>query len=183
MKIIGWVRQGDKTTCGGTVVEGEPSCTSDGIPYTYQGARIACQKNCVIVEGDASSTMHGRPQVLHGMRTSEGCACLSTLNDIDGVGAEYWESIRPIPIRGQSNQLSSAFTPKEEVSYAYDEHFVLRDKITGQPLTGVTWCIQVAGQELCGTTTADGKTGKICGDVPESVTLLYAIQTKIGIRS
>lgn len=44
MEIIGWIRQGDKAACGGTVVEGLKTCTSRGVPYTYQGAQVACQK-------------------------------------------------------------------------------------------------------------------------------------------
>jgi uncharacterized Zn-binding protein involved in type VI secretion len=86
MKIIGWIREGDKATCRGTVAEGLKTCTSHGVPYTYQGARMACRKNCVIVEGFARSTLpNGRSRVIHGMVTSGGCSLYSTLNDVDGV--------------------------------------------------------------------------------------------------
>lgn len=89
MEIIGWVRAQDRAACGGIVVEGDPFVISNGIPYTFQGAKVACRKNCVIAEGYLFSTlMNGRPQVLHGMVTSGGCPLLSTLNDEDGVGNE-----------------------------------------------------------------------------------------------
>jgi len=86
MKIIGWIRKGDKAACGGSVAEGDPLCTGWGLAYAFQGAQIACKKNCSIAEGFGSCTlMNGRVAVLHGMRTSGGCPLLSTLNDLDGV--------------------------------------------------------------------------------------------------
>jgi len=94
MNIIGWIREGDKAACGGKVAEGLNTCTSHGIPYSFQGARMACRKNCVIAEGFSRSTLaNGRSQVIHGMKTSGGCQLNSTLNDIDGVGNESSEAI------------------------------------------------------------------------------------------
>ena len=87
MKIIGWIRQGDKTACGGTVDEGLSIWTSHGRAISFQGARIACRKGCVIADGYQHATLpNGRKMVLHGMVTSGGCPCYSTLNDIHGVG-------------------------------------------------------------------------------------------------
>lgn len=94
MDIIGWLRQGDKAACGGIVAEGDPFVTSMGRPYAFEGAKVACRKNCVIAEGYPFSTlMNGKPQVLHGMMTSGGCPLLSTLNDEDGVGNERGEVV------------------------------------------------------------------------------------------
>ncbi len=94
MKIIGWIRYGDMAACGGTVVEGDQTCISYGRAYTFQGARMACRKNCVIADGFMRSTLtNGRSQVIHGMVTSGGCPVYSTLNDIDGVGNESGGSI------------------------------------------------------------------------------------------
>ena len=73
MNIIGWIREGDKSACGGTVVEGLKTCTGRGVPYSFQGARVACRNNCVIAEGFARSTLaNGRSRVIHGMKTSSG---------------------------------------------------------------------------------------------------------------
>ena len=94
MNIIGWIREGDKAACGGKVVEGLNTCTGRGIPYSFQGARMACRNNCVIVEGFSRATLaNGRSRVIHGMRTSGGCPLHSTLNDIDGVSNESGEAI------------------------------------------------------------------------------------------
>jgi len=89
MRIIGWIREGDKAACGGTVSEGSTEEFSDGIGYSFQGAHIACGGSCVIAEGYPTSTLsNGKAQVLHGQLTSGGCALLSTLNEVDGVANE-----------------------------------------------------------------------------------------------
>lgn len=86
MGILGWIRVGDKATCGGTVIEGLPNCTSHGIPLSYEGAAMACRKNCRIGEAHAAHTLpNGRHQPHHGHRTLPGmCPLISTLNDIEG---------------------------------------------------------------------------------------------------
>ncbi|WP_288407176.1 PAAR domain-containing protein [uncultured Herbaspirillum sp.] len=94
MKIIGWIREGDRAACGAMVVEGDRTCRSHGRAYTFVGARMACPKNCVIAEGFTRSTLtNGRARVIHGMKTSGGCPCLSTLNDIDGVGNSSGDTV------------------------------------------------------------------------------------------
>lgn len=98
MNIIGWIRVGDRATCGSEVIEGLTTCTGYGIPYSFQGAHIACGNNCIIAEGYARSTLpNGRNRVLHGMQTSGGCLLHSTLNDIDGVSNVSEEAIARHP--------------------------------------------------------------------------------------
>lgn len=85
-RIRGWVRVWDQADCGGTVTEGGPCDTSDGIAYTFQGARMSCNMNCTITDGYPSSILsNGAAQVLDGQMTSGGCRLISTLNGIDGV--------------------------------------------------------------------------------------------------
>jgi uncharacterized Zn-binding protein involved in type VI secretion len=95
MQIIGWVREQDRADCGGTVVEGDSFTISDGRPYAFQGARMACKKNCVIAEGYALSTLTNGGRVIHGMKTSGGCPLISTLNGVDGVGNEGGDAVAP----------------------------------------------------------------------------------------
>lgn len=86
MKIIGWIREGDKAACGGLVMEGDPFCNGQGRADAFQGARMACKKNCTIAEGFVGRTLTNRRHaVIHGMQTSGACPLLSTLNDLDGV--------------------------------------------------------------------------------------------------
>lgn len=86
MKIIGWIREGDKAACGSLVAEGDPLSRGQGRDYAFQGAQMACKKKCSIAEGFLGRKLaSGRFSVIHGMRTSGGCPLLSTLNDLDGV--------------------------------------------------------------------------------------------------
>lgn len=89
MQIIGWIRVSDKAACGSAVAEGSSCEFSDGIGYSFQGARMACTKGCVIADGYPDSTLsNGKAQVLHGQLTSGGCPLISTLNGVDGVADE-----------------------------------------------------------------------------------------------
>jgi uncharacterized Zn-binding protein involved in type VI secretion len=84
--IRGFIRISDRASCGGTVAEGSSCEFSDGIGYSFQGARMSCSQNCVIAEGDPSSILsNGKAQVLDGQRTSGGCGLISTLTGVDGV--------------------------------------------------------------------------------------------------
>jgi uncharacterized Zn-binding protein involved in type VI secretion len=88
MDIIGFIRFGDKAACGGMVSEGIATHTRDGKPISFQGARMACKRGCIIAGGWAHITLeNGRNACTHGHLTSGGCPLISTLNEIDGVGA------------------------------------------------------------------------------------------------
>lgn len=153
MKIIGWIRYGDKTACGGTVVEGDQTCTSHGRAYSFQGARIACRKNCVIVEGFPRSTLtNGRAQVIHGMTTSGGCPCYSTLNDIDGVGNEGGETIAEKHFLNADGYWAPVRAPESHED-PYDE----QPHLVAPPIEGVPYYIETMdGRTFSGRTGADG---------------------------
>jgi uncharacterized Zn-binding protein involved in type VI secretion len=71
------------------VAEGSSCEFSDGIGYSFQGARMSCNGSCVISEGYPKSTLsNGNAQVLHGQLTSGGCPLISTLTGVDGVADE-----------------------------------------------------------------------------------------------
>ena len=153
MKIIGWIRYGDKTACGGTVVEGHPTCISHGRAYSFQGARVACRKNCVIVEGFIRSTLpNGRAQVIHGMTTSGGCPCYSTLNDIDGMGNESGETIAEKHFLNADGYWAPVKDPEPHED-PYDE----RPKLVAPPIEGVPYYVETMdGRTFSGRTGADG---------------------------
>lgn len=89
MKIIGWIREGDKAACGGVVAEAHFSCMSYGRALSYEGAAIACRKNChAISRGHRASLPNGREMLIHGDITTGGCPLISTINDIHGIDYE-----------------------------------------------------------------------------------------------
>lgn len=154
MNIIGWIREGDKAACGGTVVEGDLTCTSHGRAYSFQGAHMACRKNCVIAEGFIRSTLtNGRSQVIHGMVTSGGCPLQSTLNDIDGVGNESGEHVPASFVEHQG----------EWVEKKFDEQFFFKDE-NGTILAGIPYTVKLDDELIHGTTDDDGKTERYVTD-------------------
>jgi uncharacterized Zn-binding protein involved in type VI secretion len=160
VKIIGWIRQGDTTACGGKVAEGLNTCTGRGVPYSFQGARIACRKNCVIAEGFSRSTLaNGRSRVIHGMKTSGGCPISSSLNDIDGVGDESGEAIPRGFTQDHNGQwVGNAAGVSSGVLQAYDEQFLLLGG-DGRPLVYTYYTAKLASGELVhGETDEKGKT-------------------------
>ena len=158
MDIVGWIREGDKAACGGTVVEGDQTCKSYGRAYAFQGARMACRKNCVIAEGFGRSTLtNGRSRAIHGMVTSGGCPVYSTLNDIDGVGNESGESIAErhfLNAVGEWTPVKEA-DPQED---SYDE----QPRLIAQPIDGVPYYVKTLdGRTFAGRTGADGQLPRI----------------------
>lgn len=164
MKIIGWIRYGDKTACGGTVIEGDQTCISHGRAYAFQGARVACRKNCVIAHGFPRSTLtNGRAQVIHGMKTSAGCPLQSTLNEIDGVGNSNGEAVPDSFKPGPDGEWIPVYTPLKQEDCDYDQHVILEDQ-EGNPLEGIPYRIfDAQGAIIEGITATDGKTKVIAG--------------------
>jgi uncharacterized Zn-binding protein involved in type VI secretion len=95
MAIIGFIRVGDQTVCGGTIIGGDSSADVFGRALALRGSKVACRKNCVLVEHVQDSTLFGNECVVHGMKTSGGCPCLSTLNGVCGI--EYDRHATPPP--------------------------------------------------------------------------------------
>ncbi|UWE19019.1 PAAR domain-containing protein [Herbaspirillum huttiense] len=166
MKIVGWIRYGDKTACGGTVMQGDPTCISYGKPYAFHGALIACRKKCIIADGYPLSTLtNGRAMAIHGMKSSAGCPIQSTLNNIDGVGVD---DNTEIPLRYVQDDTGEWIGKMNE---GYDQHFVLNDEITGEPLANRHYRMKLDGRVIEGKTDSFGKTEKVFADDPKDVTI------------
>ncbi len=166
MKIIGWIRYGDKAACGGTVVEGEPFVTSHGRPLAPYGARMACRKNCVIAQATPSTTLpSGRGIPHHGHITSGGCPLISTLNDIDGVGNQAGEPIATAFFQNAAGE----WTPKIPDSQ-YDE----KAHVVAEHTEGVPYYIETTdGRVFKGTMPDDGELPRIDTYGRDTYTVLW----------
>jgi uncharacterized Zn-binding protein involved in type VI secretion len=170
MEIIGWIRQDDKAACGGVVVEGDPLFIGDGLPYTFEGARLSCKKNCVIAEGYAFSTLpNGRNQVIHGMKTSSGCPLLSTLNDLFGVGNESGAAVPTAYFHNAAGQWAAVQEPLPG-ALPYDEQIYLR----ALPIEGLPYYLETMdGRRLSGRVGADGLLPRIDTYGEDEYTVLW----------
>lgn len=168
MKIIGWIRLGDRAACGGTVAEGESRSKHNGIPYTFKGARMACRNACVIAEGlDHFVLPNGRPVPHHGHRTSGGCPLQSTTNDICG-----WSNAsgKTVPLRFVRDP-SGEWVPCDHKS-EYDLRFLVKDEKSGNPMPGVRYRVTLdSGVVFEDVTDAGGMTSAIHSANPENATI------------
>jgi uncharacterized Zn-binding protein involved in type VI secretion len=160
MAILGWIRQGDKASCGGTVVEGDQTSVSRGQAHAFQGASLSCRKNCRIAEGHQPAILpNGRCKVTHGMKTSGNCPLVSTLNGIDGVDNESGTASPAAFVPDGKDNWRGIEPPVAEHGQAYDEYFVLMDEKTGAPASNRFYRITpAAGPAIEGYTDADGRT-------------------------
>ncbi|MFC0250765.1 PAAR domain-containing protein [Massilia consociata] len=164
MNIVGWIREGDQAACGGTVAEGEQTFRCDGRAFSFKGAQMSCPQNCVIAEEFAGSILsNSRRRVLHGMKTSAGCPLLSTLNGRDGVRNTPEEVA---PIRFTRNDSGEWVGRTNE---GFDQHFLLTDQQTGEPLRDRHYRLTCNGKTVGGKSDANGMTQKIAADDPLEV--------------
>lgn len=139
-----WIVQGDKTSHGGTVIEGDPTFTTHGKPVAHVGHMVTCPK-CKggpfpIVTGAPDFINNGKAVARHGDKT----ACGATL--IAGQVVSRWSDER-----GASSGSAKA--------YRFDDHYVIEDAETGEPLRGVEYAIRRENGEIeHGTTDNEGKT-------------------------
>ena len=75
-----YIRLGDSTSHGGTVISATARMTIDGIPVARLGDQCTCpipyHYNCVIVEGDMNNVFDGIPVALEGHKTSCGATLI-----------------------------------------------------------------------------------------------------------
>ena len=78
MMAIGYyINRGDKTTCGGEVLEGDPTISWDGLIHALEGHRVSCGKDGKVYKicgGDPTFTNMGR-SVAGTLDSVSGCPC------------------------------------------------------------------------------------------------------------
>lgn len=172
MKIIGWIRLGDKASCGGVVAEGSSTEKSHGKGYAFQGATMTCNKGCRIVDGYAHAKLeNGMQRVTHGQCTSGGCALISTLNDIDGIGNASGANVADAFVQDAEGKLLDLFLPRPPALCEYDQHIVFTAE-DGSLLDDVHYQLyDTRGAVITGVTGKDGRTEIMGGDRGETLTV------------
>lgn len=74
---------GDKTSHGGTVIEGAPTTDTGGKRIARVGDKVTCPQRghggtTVIASGDPSCIIDGRPAARHGDKTACGATLISS---------------------------------------------------------------------------------------------------------
>lgn len=177
--------QGDKTSHGGTVLQGSPFSDSHGKPISRLGDMVACPK-CKgvfpISEGDRSNIVDGAPVAYHGCKVACGATLISsqiyTLTNpssgaAPGAVDEADSALERFGNVGAGLAAAYEDAPAETPG-RFKGRFQLVDLETGEPVKGEVVRYGPGGGELeQGTTDDEGYTGWTERDV--KVALSFAL--------
>ena len=176
------IRLGDPTTHGGTVVSATTNYIMFGKEVAGRGDKATCPRPghgvVTIVEGDPLWTVNGKNVALEGHKCSCGCSLISTLPKV----------LRSYESSGASNVSSSVAAvavnspTRGKPTERFDEHFVLKDQVTGDVVGGFVYGIETRAGEHHDHLYEDGATIKAYSQSPIPVQLIYAMQEEIGLR-
>lgn len=158
--------QGDPTSHGGQVLEGNELITTNGRAVAQRGHMTICPQckgNYPIAEGVEHHTYAGIGTAVDGMQTACGARLIATQQQMfidDSGGAEAATPVQNATASEATGQYGGAFR-------AVDEH-------TGEPVAGLPYRLELPdGRILRGVTGADGHTQHVSSASPDSIKLYW----------
>jgi len=147
-----FIREGDTTSHGGTVLACSPANMDDGRPIALLGDKVSCPK-CggiypIVAVKNLGVTFDGRPVASEGDTTACGATLIASQNNTTA------EPTSGGSIGGGKNVLSEAIpqTP-------YRGRFQVLDDVNRQPVAGHPYTVRTAdGRVVQGKTDANGFT-------------------------
>jgi uncharacterized Zn-binding protein involved in type VI secretion len=155
------IRQGDKTTHGGVVLEGSPTHSYMGKPIALVGHQVSCPKckgTFAIAEGASNTSFGGKQVALAGMRTACGAELIATqfTGTVDRGGGAAGSARSETPAKSDG---AGAKVADVQMAGRFDDKFVLLDELSGRALAFTEYAIRRAsGAVEFGTTDAEGHT-------------------------
>jgi uncharacterized Zn-binding protein involved in type VI secretion len=152
-----WIVIGDRTSHGGTVIEGDPTFTTHGKPVAHVGHMTTCPR-CKggpfpIVTGAPDFINYGKPVARHGDKT----ACGATL--IAAQVVSTWSAESGPLSRGAGSTTFIASHAASDAQQQFDDHFIIHDAATGEQLANIEYAIRRATGEIeHGMTDREGRT-------------------------
>jgi|SRR5471030_1014510 len=167
------IREGDKTSHDGTVLEGSPSDTCMGKPISYIGHKVYCPKcrgTFPIVEGVMSASFYGKGVAVAGMKTSCGAILIAsqftdTIEWSGGAAAATaaQQSTAAVAIASlASGMLASRASGDDGLSQQASDRFDEKSQLHGQMISGVPYFIETSdGRTFAGRAMVDGMLPRI----------------------
>lgn len=159
---------GDRTSHGGVVLTGSPFSDVDGKGIARIGDKVTCPQKghgsvTTIVTGDVTDMIDGSPVARHGDKTACGAMLISSQmlvyvdNESDsgqasmGAGAASATFAKQaVPSKAEDNQAEG-----------FDQHFLLTDEVTGEPLANRFYRLTWNGKTIDGNTNDEGLTERV----------------------
>lgn len=175
------VRLGDPTTHGGTVVSATVGYVMFGKEVAGRGDTAKCPIRghgvVTIVEGDPSWTINGKNVALEGHKCSCGCSLISTLPNVgrsyEAAGEAGVGSVPETGAPANSMRYGEQTAHRAADEDGYDQHFLLTDEVTGEPLANRFYRMIWDGKTIEDYTDSEGLT--------QRVTAESALEVKIEI--
>lgn len=161
VSVIGFIVLGDRTSHGGVVVSADPTWTIDGQPIARIGDMVTCPR-CKRVSTIISSRFPtvidlGKPVAYDQDMTDCGAVIYSRHNNHAGWGEAD----------DNGNAASALEDYVQKKAQRFQEHFVLQNNETGEPIAGVSYTIKTGdGKTFDGETDAQGRTDVVWTDSP-----------------
>ena len=169
---------GDKTSHGGTVIEGSMTTTIDGKPVARVGDKVSCpipgHGTCVIVSGDMTWIIDGQAVARHGDMTACGASLISSqIRVIDYGSGGYPSSANTKSTQAAvaaSAAAGAGASETTEETLSFDHRFQLFDELTGVPLAKQRYKLYGPNELIEGVTDDEGFTQVIStGDKAKNV--------------
>lgn len=169
------IRKGDRTSHGGTVLEGSPNDICEGKPIAFVGHKVSCPK-CSgihqIIEGAPATMFYGKGIALAGMKTSCGAILIAS----QFVSTVWCASGRTGPTKSMASNVSSvdeeksthriagmsAEQPVETTEAVIEEYYVFVDQ-DDLPVPGYNYKVESTNGKIKGRTGSSGKTESVLG--------------------
>ena len=177
MSIGYYIGLGDKTACGGMVLEGDYGISWDGLIQALEGHKVSCGENGKIYEimgGISSFTSDGR-RVAGTLDSFSGCPCRAQL--LPSVFTASYQGEVSIAVQqaaGAARQPTSPPSVEQRGTSptvdAYDEQFRLVD-FNGRPHCTLNYLLLRGTQPVTsGTLDGQGCCGSQCTPTPSRLT-------------
>jgi uncharacterized Zn-binding protein involved in type VI secretion len=169
-----FIRVGDKTTHGGTVMSGDITFIVDNKPVARVGDLVMCPqcKGTFPIVSGAMTIFSVKPVALKDDLTACGAKLIPTqfLSGWDGASDGYapsrssYSSNSNAATKAASAATSSRATASDnkQSDKAFDIHFHIKDETSGRSLSNIPYKITLAdGKSITGKTDSAGLTAKI----------------------
>lgn len=181
------ITEGAKTTAGGKVLCASSPMFIDGIKGALEGDPLYCpacksQGKIVCVGPRIPETWNGKPVALSDDLCV--CACPTPPKLLPSQTRKFQVTGVPDPksaaaaatSAGTSSANGFASAQPSTGSPIFDEAFRAIDDVTGEPIEGLPYRIELAdGRAVSGVTDANGMTERVATDAPEEITVIWDI--------
>lgn len=155
MAIGHYIRRGDRTTCGGVVLEGNPSFSMHGVPVARAGDAVTCGKDGqhYVIAGGFQHFMIGGG-VAGTLDSVSTCPCSARL--IHSLPSATYQSDRGDAQTASAAASATLLSHPISVARVFEKSFAISDSETGRPLVSRKYIALIDGRRVEGLTDAKG---------------------------